>query len=97
MNIAWIVKALAAALTPKPKPAPKPVSQQIDWNDEYARLNYYQDSDFAAYQKALADRVPVDGIKPWIDPADYATPCPTPAQWATLTDAQKADKGSVRF
>ena len=95
IDFSFLLKLLTRA---KPKPAPKPVSQQIDWNDEYARLNYFQDSDFAAYQAALSARVPDEsGFFPWIDPAAFKTPCPTPAQWATLTDAQKAAKGSVRF
>jgi len=100
LNLKDIQALIAAAFArlAKPKPAPKPPAPQFDWNDEFRRLNYYADSDFAAYQAALAARQPgPDGIKPFVDPADYKTPCPTPGQWATLTPAQRGAPGSVRF
>lgn len=66
-------------------------------DDDYARLNYYQDVSWNNYQDAIADARRLPPPTPWVDPADYDIPCPTREQWATLTAAQKAAKGSVRF
>lgn len=64
---------------------------------EYMRLNYYQDVEQANYDAAREAARKLPPPTPLVNPRDYDMADPTPAQWATLTDAQKADKGSVRF
>lgn len=69
------------------------VERTRESDDEVVRLNYYSQSDFAAYNVARAAK----GTVEWVDFNDYTTPCPTPEQWKTLTPEQKAASGSVRF
>lgn len=77
-----IRKALAFDKAEKKRLAEEHAAAQgLFWDNEVKRLNYYTLIDFANSK----------------DPNAPTIPPPTPAQWATLTQAQKDVPGLVRF
>lgn len=62
------------------------------WQDEYARMNYYNDYDFARY--TAAGSPPVVGTD---RQAEFVTPPMPREQWDKLTPEQKADTAHPVF